>query len=168
MASVGTDSKEALTLNIMPLLDIFSILILFLLMSFSSDPISHDVNPGIELPDSQTLTALDEVPTIIVTKTGILVGDRQKNVASIINGDVPERFRHQGAIQPLYDELLKLSEANKGFEKKAGAEEKPTEGGTLTIEMDKEHPFKLMRRIMLSAQQADFFSFKLMVARESN
>ncbi len=167
MASAGTDGGETLNLNIMPLLDIFSILILFLLMSFSSDPISHDVNPGIELPDSKTLQALDEVPSIIVTKTAILVGDRQKKVVSIINGDVPERFRFQGAIQPLYEELEKLAEATKRFAKVKAADKKVTPG-TVTIEMDQKHRFKLLKRIMLTAQQADFVSFKLMVARESN
>jgi hypothetical protein len=36
------------------------------------------------------------------------------------------------------------------------------------MEMDKGHRFKLMKRIMLSAQQADFVQFKLMVQKELN
>src|SRR6185436_13480263 len=96
MASAGGNSKDSLSLNLNPMLDIFSILITFLLMSFSTDPVSHDVNAGLELPQSNTMTALDELPAIVVTKTEILVND--KKVASIVGGDVPENERSQGAV----------------------------------------------------------------------
>ena len=39
---------------------------------------------------------------------------------------------------------------------------------TLTMEMDRSHRFKLMKRIMLAAQQAEFITFKLMVAKQGN
>ena len=78
MASAGGGSKDTLSLNLYPMLDIFSILITFLLMSFSSDPVSHDVDAGIELPESSTIVALDEVPTIVVTKTEVRVNDKKE------------------------------------------------------------------------------------------
>lgn len=160
MASVG-EGGEALALNIMPLLDIFSILILFLLMSFSSDPVSHDTNPGLELPDSKTLRSLDEVPAIVVSKTDVIVND--KKVTTIINGDIQERDRTQGAIYPLYEELVKLAEANKRY---TGEELDKAKTSTLTLEMDKTLDFKILRRVMLSSQQAEFITFKLMVAKD--
>ena len=51
MASVGGE-EETLDLNLTPMLDIFSILVTFLLMSYSTDPINHDVDENLELPDS--------------------------------------------------------------------------------------------------------------------
>ena len=39
---------------------------------------------------------------------------------------------------------------------------------TLTMEMDQGHNFKLMKRIMLAAQQAEYITFKLMVARQGD
>lgn len=160
MASAGGDNGETLALNIMPLMDIFSILILFLLMSFSTDPVTHDVNEGIELPDSKTIRSLDEVPALIVSKTDIIVGE--KKVTSIINGDIQKRDLSQGAIDPLYNELMKLAEANKRYSKS----ENKKKTSVLTMEMDKSLEFLIMRRVMLSAQQADFITFKLMVAKE--
>src|SRR5688500_6871025 len=100
MAAASLDSGDNLSLNLMPMLDIFSILITFLLMSYSTDPVSYDVNAGVELPESDTLVALDELPTIIVTKNDILIND--KKVASIFQGDVPEKDRSQGAVYPVY------------------------------------------------------------------
>ncbi len=167
MASVGGSSKDQLNLNLNPMLDIFSILITFLLMSFSSDPVSHDVDAGLELPQSSTIVALDEIPTIVVSKTELRVNDRV--VATIEGGDVPEKDRSQGAVYPVFEELKKLAEANKRITNRI-AEDPNAKGstGALTMEMDKGHRFKLMKRIMLSAQQAEFVQFKLMVQKELN
>ncbi len=159
MASVS--QEEGVSLNLMPMLDIFSILITFLLMSYSTDPVSYDISAGLELPDSVTITALDELPSIIVTKNEIMVND--KKVATILGGDVPEKDRSQGAVYPVFVELEKLAEANKRVFR--GKEDK-TKTSTLTMEMDQSHQFKLMKRIMLAAQQAEFVTFKLMVARQ--
>ena len=160
MASVQND--EGVSLNLMPMLDIFSILITFLLMSYSTDPVSYDISAGLELPDSVTITALDELPSIIVTKNEIMVND--KKVATILGGDVPEKDRSLGAVYPVFVELEKLAEANKRVFR--GKEDK-TKTSILTMEMDQSHQFKLMKRIMLAAQQAEFVTFKLMVAREA-
>lgn len=166
MASAGGGSKDTLFLNLNPMLDIFSILITFLLMSFSSDPVTHNVDAGIELPESTTIVALDEVPTIVVTKTEIVINGTK--IADIVAGDVPEKDRTQGAIQPVFVELQKLGEANKRLSKTLKSNDPNAVGstGALTMEMDKGHRFKLMKRIMLSAQQADFVQFKLMVQKE--
>jgi len=157
-SSVG----EAISLDLKPMLDVFSVLITFLLMTFSSDPISHDVSPGIELPESKTIISLDEVPSITVTKTEIRVGDIK--VANIIAGDVEEKAREQGAVYPLWEELKKIQKNNQRILERLGGKEDKT--GTLTMEMDDSHRFKLMKRIMLSGQQADFITFKLMVAKQ--
>jgi len=160
MASVGSDSGETLSLNIMPMLDVFSILILFLLMSFSSDPVSHDLTAGLELPESVSLRSLDEIPTITMTKTEIRVGDRV--ISALVNGEVPETNRSQGAILPLFKELEKLAASNKVRKEQKNNDSGP-QRDALTVEMDQELTFKLLKRVMLTAQQAEFVAFKLMV-----
>jgi len=164
MASVG-ESGESLELNLTPMLDIFSILVTFLLMSYSTDPINHDVDENLELPDSLTMVSLDEVPSITVSRNEIRVNE--KKVASIVGGDVPEKDREQGAIYPLFRELEKMAELDRQLNAKrtAGAEPARKKPGEITLEMDKEHNFKLLKRVMLSAQQAEFITFKLMVSK---
>ena len=165
MASVGGEQTESLTLNLTPMLDIFRILVCFLLMSYSTDPVNHDVDTNLELPESATLVNLDEIPAIVVNRKEILVNN--KKITSIVNGDVVESDRAQGAIMPLFKELEKLAEMNKKARIKAGVEVKE-KLGTLAMEMDKEHRFKLMKRVMLSAQQAEFINFKLLVEKTSD
>lgn len=161
MASIGSDDGSTVSLNIMPMLDIFSILILFLLMNFSTDPMNHDVEDGLELPESLTLRSLDELPSISVSKTDIKVND--KSVGSISKGIVDQSMISQGALLPVFKELKKISNANKRFNDKRGED---FIHQAITIEMDKSHSFGLMKMLMKSAEQADFVKFKLMVSKE--
>ncbi len=163
MAAVSTDSGDHVELNVMPMLDIFSILITFLLMSFSTDPVSYDANAEMELPHSETVVALDALPTITVTKAAVFLGDKQ--LAKIVGDDVDKASQDQGAIRPLYDELEKYAERNKALLKDSPEAKKAN--STLTIEVDKNHQFKVIRRVMLSGQQAGFVVYKLMTTRDA-
>lgn len=171
MASAGGDSSETLSLNLMPMLDIFSILVTFLLMSYSTDPTNHDVDQNLELPDSVTMVTMDEVPSIIVNRNEIFVNN--KKIVTLEGGKVPAADLSQGAIMPVYTALKEIDEANqKVLAEFRGEElnpngEKKAKPGEITIEMDKKHDFQLLKRIMLSGQQANFITFKLLVAKES-
>jgi len=155
-------AEDSINLNLNPMLDIFSLLLAFLLMTYSTDPVNHDVHEDVELPDSETIVSLDELPAITASRTELKVNDLK--VADIIGGDVPEEARTQGAIFPLYQELVRLAAANREVAAQSGV---VREGdlSTITMEMDKGHHFRLMKRIMLSAQQAEFITFKLMVVK---
>ena len=161
MASAGSDGGESIDLNLNPMLDIFSILITFLLMSFSTDPVNHDLRENLEIPDSDTLVALDEIPTVSATRDAVFFQD--KKVADIINGEVPKQFLQQDAIYPLWEELKTLSETNKKLLEALGKKETV---GTLTLEIDKGHNFLLMKHIMHAGKDVEFIKYKLMVAKE--
>lgn len=166
MASAGGDDGESLSLNIMPMLDIFSILLTFLLMSYSTDPVNYDVDQNLELPDSVTLVSMDEVPSIVVNRDEIYVNDTK--IVTLVGGEVSEDDLQQGAVYPVYKELKKLAEQNKQVAAEVSAsDKKKTEPGTITIEMDRKHNFELLRRLMLAGQQAEFVKYKLLVAKEN-
>ena len=166
MASFDTKNSDSISLNLTPMLDVFSILVTFLLMTYSTDPVSHSVRENLALPMSSTIAVLDEIPAVSVTKTELWLNDNK--ISDVIGGDVPEVDRHQGAIMPLYKELVKIKEVNDNILKaldRTSKSEKETKKGTLTMEMDQAHNFKLMKRIMRSGQQADFLTFKLAVSK---
>lgn len=167
MASAGGDSNESLSLNLTPMLDIFSILVTFLLMSYSTDPNNHEVDTNLELPDSVTLVSMDEVPSIVVNRNEIFINN--KKVVTLENGKVPPADLAQGGIMPVYTALKEIDDANKKAieEFRRDDNDKKAKPGEITIEMDKKHDFQLLKRIMLSGQQANFITFKLLVAKES-
>ena len=111
-----------------------------------------------------------------MTKEAIFINDNK--VADIIGGDVPERDRSQGAVFPVFKELEKIAEQNRRIQERARrGGRRPADGsgddenkdpGTLTVEMDQAHKFKLIKRILLAAQQAEFIKFKFMVVKENS
>ncbi len=158
MASVDSGNETQVSLNVMPMLDIFSILILFLLMSFSADPVSHDVNSGVELPQSITLLSLDELPTIVISKNQIYVNDNL--VVTLVNGDIASMETNK-IFHKLDVELEKIAESGKKFVKEN------SDLSVLTFEIDKTKKYKIIKRVMLSAQQSEYSRFKLMVEKQS-
>jgi len=166
MSSAGGDSNESLSLNLTPMLDIFSILVTFLLMSYSTDPTNHDVDQNLELPDSVTLVSMDEVPSIVVNRNEILINN--KKVVTLQNGKVPAADIQQGAVYPVFQELVEIAKVNKAAaDILRGGDDKKAKPGEITIEMDRKHDFEIMRRLMLAGQQAEFVTFKLLVAKEN-
>lgn len=173
MASAGGESGETLSLNLTPMLDIFSILVTFLLMSYSTDPNNHDVDQNLELPDTVTLVSMDEVPSVTVTKSEIFVNN--KSLVKLEGGKVPATDIQQGAVYPVYKALLEIDEANQKAMAEFRGEDfsvdaqgnKRAKPGEITIEMDKGHEFQLLKRLMIAGQQANFVTWKLLVAKES-
>jgi hypothetical protein len=108
------------------------------------------------------------VPSLVVTRNEILVNN--KKIVTLENGKVPASEIQQGAIFPVYQELVEIAKVNKAAaEALRGGDdgEKKAKPGEITLEMDKKHEFELLRRLMLSGQQAEFITYKLLVAKES-
>jgi biopolymer transport protein ExbD len=160
MASISSGDSNVVEINIMPMLDVFSILILFLLMSFSTDPVNHDLTKGIDLPESAITDSLDDKPFVVISKDNIYVEERA--LVPIQNGNIANEYLKQGAIAPLYDELSKLAKANDA----SSNAEIAKKGIILTLEIDRHHRFELIKKVMFTAQQAGIFRFKLMVQKE--
>ena len=167
MASVGNDNSEGISLNLMPMLDIFSIIITFLLMTFSAEPVSHDIK-DLQLPDSKTFISLDAIPVIKVTKNEIIV--QNKSVAKIEDGKLLEEYEDQGAVRPVYEALLQMSKSADAGRGELDEPKLATENKTryVYMEMDKAHDFMLMKQIMRASEQADYTGFKLLVSKPIN
>lgn len=164
----GAKNDSGLSLNLMPMLDIFSIIITFLLMTFSTDPVNYDIE-GLELPQSRTFMALDELPTIKVTETAIFV--LEEEVAKLVNGQVDPKDERQGAVGPVFDRLdaiRKKRMERQGMLDDPKDQRQGSNKGIVGMEMDKNGKFSVMKAIMLASQQAEFITFKLIVNKPSS
>lgn len=165
MASVGSD--DDFSLNLYPMLDIFSILIVFLLMSYSTEGQTAETKASnLELPRSDVKVSLDESASVSITKNELII---QGGLTIPIgpDGDVPDEYRQQGAIQEAYKIFKKLRdsvETLKNRDQNLNLNEKDL--NTLTMEADKATQFRLIKRVMLSAQQAEYVGWKLAVDKE--
>jgi biopolymer transport protein ExbD len=160
MAGVAVEGS-GFTLNLYPILDVFSILIVFLLMNFTTQGQSIESAANLELPKSEVRLSLDEAAAVSITKEEIVI-QGQVTIPLDASGDVPARFLDQGAIRPAYEEFVKLAESMqtlKNRDQKLALTDADVR--SLTLESDKGTSFRVIKRIMRSAQQAEFTSWKL-------
>ncbi|MCI0505875.1 MAG: biopolymer transporter ExbD [Gammaproteobacteria bacterium] len=147
--------KRGAGLNMISLMDIFTILVFFLLVSSSS---VQDLPSAkqIKLPESIADKLPKETVVIVVNNDDILVqGNKIVDVKSVINSENPE-------ITPL--KLALLDQAKRIIVKKA-PDDKPV-NRDVTIMGDKEIPYRLLKKIMYTCTLASYGNISLAVTRK--
>ncbi len=133
------------SLNLVSLMDIFTILVFFLLVS-SSNVQQLPNKKDIRLPTSVATTMPQETLVIFVTRDKILVQGRE--VAVIANALNSEDI----LIKGLVDEL-KFQSANTGIL----AENQPENiGRAITVMGDEEISYQLIRKILASCREVNY------------
>ncbi|MBM3381271.1 MAG: hypothetical protein FJY29_02405 [Betaproteobacteria bacterium] len=162
---VGGDSFE---LNLYPMLDVFSILIVFLLMNFSVSGESAEVSANLELPMSSVKISLDSAATVAITRTEIVIQGGLKIPLTPNSQDVVEVYKKdgQGAIRSAYDSFKKLKAQNETLKnRQKNLALSNSDISTLVMQSDKSIPYRIIKRILASAQQAEFISWKFAVQK---
>ena len=167
MSGISAEGGDSFTINLYPMLDVFSILICFLLMNYSTAGESVDTKANLELPKSDVKMTLDAAANVSITKTELIIqGGITIPIGS--DGDVSADVRKQGAIMPAFEEFKKIRAQNETLKnRQKDLNLSNADMNSLTLEADKSIEFKLIKRVMLTAQQADFVSWKLAVDRQS-
>ena len=152
-------SDQQMVLNITSMMDMFTIILVFLLKSYSTEAETKiDPSDKIQLPETvstQTLTV--EAPGIIVTKEEILVGN--EIVATIKNWVVQEKDPNNPYILPtLKTELDKVVERQKFIAKNNADIDFE---GIIIVQADRDMPSTLLTQVMFTVGQAEFSKIKL-------
>ncbi len=144
--------KRTVALNLVALMDIFTILVFFLLVN------SSNIQPGgaaIKLPQSIAEQPPKETFVVTVGADDILVQGRKiASVSEVLASD-------QDLIEGLKQELLYQAQRTGGLE-----EGKPRER-EITVMADKQIPYRLLRRILLTCSQSDYSLVSLAVIRKA-
>ena len=136
-------NKNGLDMNLVSLIDIFTILIFFLLSSASGVEILPS-SKAVKLPESTSEKSPRETVIVMVNGTDIVVdGRRIAAVADVLRteGDL---------IAPLKSEL-DLLQSRQVIRKENEAQSK-----AVTIMGDKDIPYRLLRKVMYTAARANF------------
>jgi len=136
-------NQNMVDMNLVSLIDVFTILIFFLLSN--SGGVETLPSPkAVKLPESLAQTQPRETIVVVVSGTEIIVDGRKvAMVADVI--DAPDDM-----IEGLKAELD--LQANRQVIRK----ENETKGKTLTIMGDKDIPYRLLRKIMYTSARANF------------
>ncbi len=134
------------SLNLVSLMDIFTILVFFLMVN-SSEVEVLDTSSKIKLPDSVSEQRPENQLVISVSQDDIVVQGRAVAQIDSVIAD-------NAVIEGLKTEL-DYRAARKG--------EMPAEGFEITIMGDREIPYWLLKKIMLTCQASDFARISLAV-----
>ena len=151
--------EEGFELNINSLMDILTIMLVFLLKSYATDPVNIVPSSELEIPKTTSHISPAATVSITVAKSSIVVDNQP--VLIVKDGKVDASQKRGGEdgyfIVPLNKVLVAAAE-----KKRKLAAYNPTVKfeGIATLVMDKETPYRLLTEIMYTAGQAEFNKFK--------
>jgi biopolymer transport protein ExbD len=145
-------NSSGLDMNLVALIDIFTILIFFLMSSTGIEVLTS--SKSVKLPESTVEKLPRETIVVTVSGTDILVGGRK--VATVVDalgtdGDL---------IAPLKAEL-DLQAGRQVLRKENEAQSK-----AVTIMGDKDIPYRLLRKVMYTAARANFSDVSFAVTQK--
>jgi biopolymer transport protein ExbD len=148
-AKLGHTGRKALSqsLNLVAYIDMMTVLVIFLLMTFQANGEILFIQKNITLPDATNWTDLERAPVIGVTKDVVTLDGKQ-----VATGEELLKDSATGdmKITELHDELVTAKNNYKLLH--------PTEDfkGVCIIQSDKNVEFKMLRKVMFSAATAGY------------
>jgi biopolymer transport protein ExbD len=156
------------------MMDMFTIILIFLLFSFSNNPEKMQLDKDVDLPKSSAETDYQETIKLILTKTTLKLEDEV--LAQIVNGEIeginPEDPRESFLYQRLQE--LRTAEKEKASqiegaqiaETDDASEEQKKPKNQILFLCDKSHSFKTINSIMKAAGYAGYPNFQFAVMQE--
>ncbi|MFH0903265.1 MAG: biopolymer transporter ExbD [Pseudomonadota bacterium] len=150
-------------LNITPMMDMMTILLVFMIKSSTSQTGTLDLGDVALPPSSTQMMPPEEAVKLTIAKSAILV--EGEPVVAVKNGDVDPSEKTQGSfgieIGKLQTRLTQHHTRVKKISEYRG-QEAPSE---LTVIADKNTPYKLLVSVIYSAGQAEFKNYRMIVLR---
>ena len=159
-------------LNITSMMDIMTIILIFLLKSYSTEDISVTPTADLVVPISSATKPPKLAVQVVVSKSqilvdGVVVMSLVQSTNPVTGVDVPSipASEKQGQmIQKLYEKLLTKAETAKTQAQRTDREDLAFKGEIL-LQCDSSLPFSVIREVMYTAGQAQFSNFRFVVIK---
>lgn len=141
-------------LNITSMTDMFTILLVFLLQSYSTSEVQLTPDEKIRLPQSATTTNAVEGVKLSLSSAALKIDQTQ--IAEVKDTDfLPQDLEEKDTnfIKPLFAELDKLA--------KDPAAKEHIKAGRILLQADRNLPYGTLRKVMYTASMAGFPQLKL-------
>lgn len=142
--------SEPVDVDITSLLDILTILLVFLLMNYSASDLKLDITPGLELAESESK---------IITKFAPVVQLNKEHKVFLNNkevGRLPASGEMKALTEKLKEEKAKTVKYNEVNRHKQNAE-------LVNLVFDKDTDYQLVQRVMHDSALAGYSQFKFIV-----
>jgi biopolymer transport protein ExbD len=153
--------SSAFKIQITSMVDMFVILLVFLLRSYSTSPVNISPKAGLRLPESSSPTDPVDVLKMVVSTDGLFVED--KRVLSFANGAIDKADTESNDpqfIRKLYDALDEHAKLAKSISKVNDSFEFD---GKILVQADRAMPYDLLKKVMYTSMMAGYSDVKLAV-----
>lgn len=142
-------------LLITPLVDMFVIIVLFLIANFSATGEVLMMTKDIELPEAINVKEVEMVPVVMVSNEQVLVNSQFVGRVEDITKDemlnIPQLEEKLRDMKKQYEDLRQLADNGEGFK------------GDVNIQANKDVPFKVVKKIMYSCAMAGYANINFAV-----
>lgn len=142
--------REAVDVDITSLLDILTILLVFLLKSYNASDLKLDLQKGIEMADSESKAMTRYAPVIQVSKEAKVFLNNKEI------GRLPASGEMSALTAKLKEERAKTEELNKIKNQKHNPE-------LVNLVFDKDMDYQVVQRVMHDSALAGYSQFKFIV-----
>lgn len=159
---MNTRSPQAFKIQITSMVDMFVILLVFLLKSYSTSPVQITPNADLTLPESTVQMDPEDVVKLVVSKNGIFVED--KRVIELKLGELlPEDADKTDAqfLRKLFEELDGQAKKTRNI---ASVNETVEFDGKILMQADRELPYAILQKVMYTSMLAGYSDMKLAVS----
>lgn len=160
-AALRKSRESTFALNITSMIDMFTIILIFLLKSYASSAVDIVPTKDVRLPSSTAVEQPVEALKLLVNKNGIYVDDKQ--VVVLENGNLPKSALDSGDdrfIKPLYDALKAQADKSQSIAKQ---NEDIKFDGKLIFQADQSLPYQVLKKVMYTSSYAGYVDFKFAV-----
>jgi biopolymer transport protein ExbD len=140
-------------LNLIPLIDILSVMVAFLLVYSTDVEVLH--NNGVSIPQSRTDTIPKQSVVVMITKDAVLV--QGETVASLAEVNDP----HTQLVEPL---RAVLQRPIAGLD--AAARDEALTSREVTVMADKDLPYEVLRKVLATCTAAAYGKIALAVLQK--
>ena len=154
------------------LLDMFTIILIFLIVSFEAESFEFRLNSDLTLPESASRAQLRPAVNVAITGDQVLVSDEP--VAELEGGYFPESAIQDNTlpsvVEALQAEFERRFGENDAATLAAAAEDADNAADQLTepiivVQADRELEYRTLYLILRSAATAGFFKYRLAILR---
>jgi biopolymer transport protein ExbD len=150
-------------LNITPMMDMMTIILVFLLKSFASSSSNLTFDQNLQPPKSTTLLKPKLAVSVVITKKVILVeGDA---IAPVNLGKVDPTVKRDGENGYYITPLVEILEKHSKREKKVAELTGQKYEAQLMVVADQTTPYRLLTEIIYSCGQAGYANYRLLVLK---
>lgn len=148
-------------IQITSMVDMFVILLVFLIKSYSTSPVQVAPSADIRLPASESTTNPVDVLKLMVSKSGVYV-EGQK-VIDLADGQIDKKYLDSGDTNYIPELFKHLDAEAKKTQDIAKVNSTVTFEGKILVQADKDLAYEMLRKVMHTSAVAGYSDIKFAV-----